>query len=111
MKTLKTLYYVNENKHNSFIKAELYYDKGGYSVFSGKMCPRAYWMSVHEVKRDGVFESVQVFNNGCKKLLHEVGRQSKKWDNLSLEDFDKNIDNFVKHVYPDLSLTKESEVA
>lgn len=69
------------------IKIETYYSKGGINYFTYKNDPRGYYISVSVVERvqkDGyVTESFSLFNNGYKQLLREVGRASKKAEQIS----------------------------
>ena len=54
-------------------------------------------------------ESTALFNNdGCKRLLFEVEKQSKKRSAEAEAYFDENIDEFLKTVYPNLILEKET---
>lgn len=127
MKILKTIYYhingeptketTSSETYQNYVKADVYYDKGGYSYFSYKQTPRAYFMSVHKVGRwkfkddqyPGYMESTALFNNdGCKRLLFEVEKQSKKRSAEAEAYFDEHIDEFLKSVYPDLVLEKET---
>lgn len=123
MKTIKTIYYHIKGEpkaedvgigstHENYIKAEVYYSEGGYSFFTYKNTPRAYFMSVHKIGRGknehGAWESVGVFSNGgAKMLLEEVKRQSKKKEAEAVSFFDMNIDDYVAKVFPELELEKE----
>lgn len=98
--------------HDNYIKADVYYSEGGYSYFTYKNTPRGYFMSVHKVGRGkdscGYWESTALFaNDGCKKMISEVNRQSKKREENALTYFEANIDNFLKAVFPDLELDLE----
>lgn len=123
MKTIKTYYYHIDgtekaeeremgNTSVNYVKADVYYSEGGVSMFTYKNTPRAYFISVHKVGRGkdscGYWESTAIFqNDGVKKMLFEVGRQSKKKEMEALEYFEKNIDEFANEAYPDLVLEKE----
>ena len=69
------------------LKVKTYYSKGGMNYFTYKNDPRGYYVSVSIVEReqkDGyVMESFSLFNNGYKLLLREVGRASKKAEQIS----------------------------
>lgn len=91
----------------NYIKAEVYYSEGGVSMFTYKQTPRGYFMSVHKVGRGkdtyGYWESTAIFDNGgARSLIAEVSRQSKKREAEALEYFEKNIDAYIKQIYPEL---------
>lgn len=120
MKVLKTKYYhikgtpdINEiglgSAEQNYIKAECYYDEGGYSMFTYKQVPRAYYMSVYKLGRGkdrcGIWESHALFGgDGCKLKLKEVKRQSRKAAEEALAYFDEQIDDFVSKAFPDLEI-------
>ena len=96
----------------NYVKAEVYYSEGGYSYFTYKQTPRAYFMSVYKLGRGkdaaGYWESHTLFgNDGAKKMVFEVNRQSKKKAEQAQEYFETNIEQFLKAVYPDLELERE----
>lgn len=98
---------------DNYVKAEVYYDEGGYSLFTYKQNPRAYWMSVHKVGRGkdacGYWESTTIFGGGYKSLIKEVGRQSKKAEAEALTHFNANIDDYVRQAFPELELELETK--
>lgn len=123
MKNIKSIYYhidgtpmaeevgIGSTREN-YVRADVYYSEGGYSYFTYKNTPRAYFMSVHMVGRGkdacGYFESTAIFqNNGAKMLLQEVTRQSKKREAEALAYFEEHIDEYVAKIYPDLKLERE----
>jgi len=74
-----------EGTEKSYVKFEIYYDKGGMNYFNGRTEPRGYWASVRIVEREQqergiVIESFSVFGaeSGFKKFLFEVKKQSQK---------------------------------
>lgn len=86
---MKTYKKIKANDDNvTHIKCELYYDLGGYNVFSYKEEPRGYYVSTSPVTRgevDGyVMESYVAFS-GYKKCIHEVKRRSKKAEEKAKE--------------------------
>lgn len=94
----------------NYIKAEVYYDEGGYSYFTYKNHPRAYYISAVEIGRGGNFESRTLFSNtGRKQMICEVTRQSKKREAEALAYFEENIDEFVKRVYADRDIDMNYE--
>ena len=123
MKIIKSIYYHigGEPKaeevgigstHENYVKAEVYYSEGGYSLWTYKNTPRAYFMSVIKIGRGknehGAWESVGVFSNGgAKMMLQEVARQSKKREAEALAYFEEHIDEYVAKVFPELELEKE----
>ena len=125
MKIIKTKYYHIKGTikatdagigkaNDNYVKAEVYYDEGGMSLFTYKNNPRAYWMSVHKVGRGkdscGYWESTTIFGGGYKSLIKEVGRQSKKAEAEAVAHYDAHIDEYVKQAYPDLELEEEVAV-
>lgn len=123
MKTIKEIYYhIKGTKDaenlemgsatSNYVKADVYYSEGGYSVFSGKMCTRGYFISAHKVGRGkdscGYWESHAILApDGGKRMLFEVNRQSKKREEEALAIFEKDIHEFVTQLYPDLELELE----
>lgn len=123
MKVIKTIFYhiegtkkVDEiglgSSEQNYVKAEVYYDEGGYSYFTYKNTPRAYFMSAVKIGRGrdsaGTWESHTMFgSDGRKLLIEEVNRQSKKREADALAYFEANIDDFVAKVFPDLKVTRE----
>ncbi len=128
MKTLKTIYYhingtqkadergIGDTSEN-YVKAEVYYSEGGYSYFTYKNTPRAYFMSAHTVGRGkdscGYWESHSICSpNGAKEMIgNPVARQSKKKADEAQAYFDANVDEFVAKIFPNLVLEKEMVVA
>ena len=91
----------------NYIKAEVYYDKGGYSCFTYKNRPRGYVVSAAPVgvwlDSCGTWESYEMFSAVRKgEFLFEVSRQSKKKNDEAVKYFDKNIDRLVKEWFPDI---------
>lgn len=72
---------LKENRDANVLKLEVYYNLGGYNVFTHKSEARGYYLSaspVQHFERDGInFESYTAFA-GVKLLLLEVSRKSKK---------------------------------
>ena len=94
----------------NYVKAEVYYDEGGYSYFTYKNHPRAYYISVVEIGRGGNYESHTLFSDtGRKQMVCEVTRQSKKREAEALAYFEENIDEFVKRVYADRDIDMNYE--
>lgn len=122
MKILKTKYYHIKgtptvdgiglgSSVENYIKAECYYDEGGYSMFTYKQVPRAYYMSAYKLGRGkdscGTWESHSLFADGCKLKLKEVKRQGKKAAEESLSYFDEQIDDFIARAFPALEVEVE----
>jgi len=96
----------------NYIKANVYYDKGGWSYLSYRETPRGYFMSVSKIGRGrdtaGIWESTALFSNdGARKTIFEVAKKSKKKSADAEAYFDANIESFLKAVFPDLELEKE----
>lgn len=95
---------------DNYVKADVYYHEGGYSLFTGDKQSRAYFMSVSKIGRGQNSISVTIFqNDGAKIKLKEVSRQSKKAAAEAMAYFDENIDRFVSEIYPNLELEFEDE--
>jgi hypothetical protein len=79
-----------ENKHdnNNALSVRVYYDLGGYNMFTHKEKPRGYYISVTPVERserNGVkMESITAFT-GYSELLQECSRKSKKAEATATE--------------------------
>lgn len=69
------------NAAATHIKIEVYYNLGGYNVFSYRNEPRGYYLSVTPVTRENcgsyTTETVTAFS-GVKQLIKEVSRKSAK---------------------------------
>lgn len=125
MKTLQTIYYhidgtpTKENadiigSKDNYVKATCYYSEGGFSYFTYKQTPRAYFLSVQTVTRAkageaGTMEKLTMFNNyGYKEMIGDpVTRQSKNKEREAILYFNANIDNLVKESFQGVTLTKE----
>jgi len=79
-----------EGSENKFLKFEVDYQKGGMNYWNGSNEKRGYYLSVRIVERSKsdhtgfVSESFMMFS-GIKKLIMEVGRQSQKKYDESIE--------------------------
>ena len=123
MKIIKERFYhiigtpnANEIKMGSaernYIKAEVYYDEGGYSYLSYKHTPRAYFICVYKIGRGkdscGFWESHEIFTpNGAKAMVCEVTRQSKKKETEAVEYFETNIEKLLREAYGDVEVELE----
>ena len=125
MKRIKEIYYhidgtptkeeakIISNKEN-YIKATVYYSEGGFSYFTYKQTPRAYFLSAQPVTlakagEAGTMESLAMFNNNAFKIMigEPVNRQSKKKESEALKYFENNIDRILAENYTALTLVKE----
>ena len=125
MKILQTIYYhidgtptkeaadIIGSKEN-YIKATVYYSEGGFSYFTYKQTPRAYFLSAQPVTRAkageaGTMEKLTMFNNNAfKKMIGEpVTRQSKTKEAAAINYFLENIESILKENYA-FKLTKEA---
>ena len=121
MKVLAKRYYhikgcpkANEADYNvtdNYIEADVYYTKGGYSYFTYRDTPRGYFMSVSRIGRydlgGAIMEAQTLFGSGYKQMIKEVSRQTAKGDRESVEVYERDIDEFIKSVFPDLELEEE----
>lgn len=62
---------------NKVLRADVYYDQGGISYFSGSSRKRGYYLSITPVKVEGAFTSVRAFSGTCD-LLEEVSRYAER---------------------------------
>lgn len=62
---------------NRVLRADVYYDQGGISYFSGCSRKRGYYLSITPVKVEGAFTSVTAFSGTCD-LLEEVSRYAER---------------------------------
>ena len=125
MKRIKEIYYhidgtptketadIIGSKEN-YIKATVYYSEGGFSYFTYKQTPRAYFLSAQPVTRanageSGTMEKLTMFNNNAFKMMigEPVTRQSKKKEADALHYFENNIDRILAENYTALTLVKE----
>ena len=125
MKRIKEIYYhidgtptkeeakIISNKEN-YIKATVYYSEGGFSYFTYKQTPRAYFLSAQPVTlakagEAGTMESLAMFNSNAFKIMigEPVNRQSKKKESEALKYFENNIDRILAENYTALTLVKE----
>ena len=125
MKRIKEIYYhidgtptkeeakIISNKEN-YIKATVYYSEGGFSYFTYKQTPRAYFLSAQPVTlakagEAGTMESLAMFNSNAFKIMigEPVNRQSKKKEAEALHYFENNIDRILAENYTALTLVKE----
>ena len=81
---------ITENKtdNNTHVRIDIYYDLGGYNVFTHKEKCRGYYIGVvpcERSSRDGItLESVAAFS-GCVELLEQCNRKSKNAEQRALE--------------------------
>lgn len=77
--------YLKTDKENKFICVNLSYNKGGVNYCDSKMMPRGYYVHVQPVTREihgGVMMESFVAFTGYKQLIREVGRASKKQEEI-----------------------------
>lgn len=67
----------NPTKEVNALRVEVYYNKGGYNLWTHKEEKRGYYASIMPVRRDGFMESYTCFT-GVKQLIKEVNRKSDK---------------------------------
>ncbi len=66
------------------LQINVYYDKGGINMFSGKNEPRGYWLSVRPVERDEKSVSFSI-TEGLRVFLLEVKKRGEKNDQQALK--------------------------
>ena len=77
--------YLKTDKENKFICVSLSYNKGGVNCFNYQNEPRGYYVHVQPVTREshgGVTMESFVAFTGYKQLIREVGRASKKQEEI-----------------------------
>lgn len=99
----------------NYVKADVYYDDGSRSIMAGRRNPRGYWLSISKVGRGkddcGWWESTAIYGNaGCKQLIFETTRQSKKREAEAVEYFRNNIDRYIAQMYQGIEVELETEV-
>ena len=94
-----TKYYaLKENgQKNNYLRADLFYDLGGYSYFTGNANARGYYISVRPVSKGDRMESYTLFD-GIKKLVKEVTRQSKKAEQEAENMFPDEVQQLIDYV-------------
>jgi hypothetical protein len=80
-----------EGTESKYLKAEVFYNKGGINYFTSRTEPRGYWASVTVVdvdrRENGVsIESFSLFGSGYKEFLFEVKKQSEKSYNRAVAE-------------------------
>lgn len=91
---------------NKFLKCELYYDLGGYSMFTHEERPRGYYVSVMPVEKNGIMESYAMFS-GFKMLVVECKRKSKKAEEQAKALYENAKNEIIRARFADVI---ESEV-
>ena len=83
------------------LEVSIYYDKGGYNYWYGKIEKRGYWLSLQPCLLDNHLITT-VPMDGVKQFLLEVGRQSQKKFNEATKLVSKEtIKSLVEHMqYP-----------
>lgn len=83
------------------LKVELYYSMGGWNYFVGRQEPRGYYLSVTPVKRwkseTATYEQFTAFT-GCKTLIKEVARKSKKAEREAIALAESKEQELVAHI-------------
>ena len=59
------------------LKMEVYYNKGGFNMFTHENVRRGIYFSISPVKRDGIWESYTAFS-GTMVCVKELNRKSDK---------------------------------
>jgi hypothetical protein len=85
------------------LKVQVYYDKGGWNVFSGDKEKRGYYLSVTPVsvtrREDGsvLMEETSAFS-GIKILIKEVNRRSKKRSKAAVKEAQSEKKRLIEQV-------------
>lgn len=100
-------YFKIVGKENEFVKVSTSYEKGGTNYFNGQNNRRGYYIYAQKVERQNKYgyttESFTMFE-GAKKLLKEVGRQSKKAELEAEQQAEQIKLDFIRQVYGDIKL-------
>ena len=75
------------------LKVEVYYEKGGYNMFTHEPERRGIYFSISPVKREGICECYAAFS-GSKICVKELNRKSDK----SLNDVISKIEPIIEDV-------------
>lgn len=91
----------NNRDSNNRLRVRVYYDLGGYNVFTYKEKPRGYYISVSPVERNTergyITETYSAFTGYCE-LLFTCTRKSKKAEAAALENaaaLEKKIIDYI----------------
>lgn len=102
-----TKYITIESKtdRNNALKIKLFYDLGGFNMFTHAEQPRGYYISVVPVersKRNGIkMESITAFT-GYKELIEPCSRKSKKAEQTAIEKmpaYEKMMIDYICNKY------------
>ena len=77
------------------LKVEVYYDKGGYNMFTHEPERRGIYFSISPVKLDGIWESYTAFS-GTKICVKELNRKSDKALNEIIAKIEPIFEDVVK---------------
>lgn len=101
---IKRYFKTNVIPYSTHIAVELFYSKGGYNYFTGKIEERGVWLSFRAVtykEKDGcTCESYAAFS-GVKFLIKKLSRKSHKQMAKIAEELYKMIDSLVFHYEAD----------
>lgn len=92
---LERYYKINGNGNVNALKIEVYYNLGGYNVWTYRSEPRGYYLLVLPVKRDGIMESFEAFT-GTRYCISQVSRQSNKRFEEAKAQLPKLMETIVK---------------
>ena len=87
----------NPTKDLNALRVEVYYNKGGYNLWTYKEEKRGYYASVMPVCRNGFMESYTCFT-GVKQLIKEVNRKSEKAYNDAINAAGDVIEKLIDYV-------------
>lgn len=93
-----TIKMIPTGKEREFIEVEVYYDKGGRNIFSGRSEPRGFWISVSRITKKGFFVKRQLFE-GKRYFILEVKRYSDKSMNKAIDMAEEVYPKMVENVY------------
>ena len=106
---MKRYYALKDNgQKENFLKAELYYSKGGLNVWTYKTEPRGYYLSVTPVERGNGMEGFTMFT-GIKILVKEVSRKSEKAEAEAEAMFDQVVWELINAVLSKYGYELETE--
>ncbi len=97
----KYIFSMTGYKDCNALEVSIYYNKGGYNYWYGKIDKRGYWLSLQPCQLD-IHLITTVPTDGVKQFLLEVGRQSQKKFNEAVKMTTKEtIKSLVEYMqYP-----------
>ena len=85
-------------KEHEYIEVSVYYNKGGRNMFTSRVEPRGFWVSVAKIQKNGNWVKRFAWE-GRKMFLLEVKRFSQKAMDEAVEIAEGKYREMVERVY------------